>query len=187
MWNLKGRGQRQRRYSRQNLNTGAGLYWWYGGGTLLKCRPSLAAKTVKLVRTGHSQSSWINAILLHLCLPVAPSDTYPEDMYRHTTTPPWRTRGWAEDVSRMEQSKTSVPPGFISLGCRCVLCVYLGSLSCPCWDPWPRPSSYIREAWKRALGHLEGPISSQRTGYGEVLREDGDWETVWQTTGRVDE
>lgn len=79
------------------------------------------------------------------------------------------------------------PPGFISLGCRCVLCVYLGSLSCPCWDPWPRPSSYIREAWKRALGHLERPISSQRTGYREVLREDGDWETVWETTGRVDE
>lgn len=79
------------------------------------------------------------------------------------------------------------PPGFISLGCRCVLCVYLGSLSCPCWDPWPRPSSYIREAWKRALGHLERPISSQRTGYREVLREDGDWETAWETTGRVDE
>lgn len=67
------------------------------------------------------------------------------------------------------------------------LCVYLGSPSCPCWDPWPRPSSYIREAWKRALGHLEQPISSQSTGYGEVLREDGGWETVWETTRRVDE
>lgn len=150
-------------------------------------RSSLAAKTVKLVRTGHSRSSWINAILLHSCLPVALSDTCPEGMYRHTTTPPWTTGGWVEDVSRMEQSKTSGPPGFFFSGVQVRLCVYLGSPSCPCWDPWPRPSSYIREAWKRALGHLEQPISSQSTGYGEVLQEDGGWETVWETTRRVDE
>lgn len=63
-------------------------------------------------------------------------------------------------------------PTFFS-GVQVCLCVYLGSPSCPCWDPWPRPSSYIQEAWKRALGHLERPISSQSIGYGEVLREDG--------------
>lgn len=113
MWNLKERGQRQRRYSRQNLI----------GGVRLRYRSSLAAKTGKLVRTGHFHSSWVNAILLHLGLPVAPSDTYPESMYRQTTTPPWITRRWAEDASRMEQSKTSVPPGFFSLGCSVFVCV----------------------------------------------------------------
>lgn len=125
MWNLKGRGQRQRRYSRQNLNGGVGLHGYTDGTgrTLLSYRPSLAAKTVKLVRTGHFQSSWINAILLHLCLPVALSDTYPEGMYRHTTTPPWITRGWVEDVPRMEQSKTSVPPGFFLWGAGVFVCV----------------------------------------------------------------
>lgn len=122
MWNLEGRGQRQRRYSRENLNGGVGLHSYTDGtgGTLVSYRSSLAAKTVKLVRTGHFRSSWINAVLLHSSLPVALSDTCPEGMYRHTTTPPWTTGGWVEDVSRMEQSKTSGPPGFFSLGCRCV-------------------------------------------------------------------
>lgn len=56
-------------------------------------------------------------------------------------------------------------------GCKCVcvsvsvrVCVYLDSLSCPCWVPWPQPSSYIQVAWKRACGHLERPISSQSVG-----------------------
>lgn len=47
---------------------------------------------------------------------------------------------------------------------RVCVCVYLDSLSCPCWVPWPQPSSYIQVAWKRACGHLEQPISSQSVG-----------------------
>lgn len=142
---------------------------------MLRYGPGLAAKREKLVRTGRFQSSCRNAIPLHLCLPVARSDTYPADMYRHTTTPPWKP----EDELKMcrEWSKArhrNHPAFFFFSGVQVCLCVYLGSLSCPCWDPWPRPSSYIREAWKRALGHLEQPISSQSTGYGEALREDGD-------------
>lgn len=58
------------------------------------------------------------------------------------------------------------------------MCVYLDSLSCPCWVPWPQPSSYIQVAWKRACGHLERPISSQSVG-GEVDGQVGGGVTEW--------
>lgn len=109
--------------------------------------------------------------------------------HNHTTMDNQRM-SWrcVENGAKQDISTTQFFFFFFFSGVQVRLCVYLGSPSCPCWDPWPRPSSYIREAWKRALGHLEQPISSQSTGYGEVLREDGDWETeVGETTGRVDE
>lgn len=115
-----------------------------------------------------------------------------DSMYPHTTTPPLITRGWAEMYWAENGAKRGASPthlyvrdwDFVFSLCECVfVCVYLGSLSCPCWVPWPRLSSYIREAWKQAWGHLERPISSQTVGHGEVSWEIGDWETVWETAG----
>lgn len=117
---------------------------------------------------------------------VALSDTYPEHMYHHNHTTmhnqrmTWNvsnrvwSKAWRQPDPRLYDTLT------FFIGCMCV-CVYLGSLSCPSWVPWPRPSSYIQEAWKQALGHLEGPISSESVGNREGSQEYGDWKTVLET------
>lgn len=73
----------------------------------------------------------------------------------------WNVLSWVWSKAQ-HQSDPFVLRGCVFLHLCVFVCVYLGSLSCPCWVPWPRPSSYIQGAWKQALGHLERPISSQR-------------------------
>lgn len=106
-------------------------------------------------------------------------------MYRYTITPPRITRGWAEmcwvwyGVKHGNRLRVCFPPYMFV--CVCCCCVYLGSLFCPCWVPWPRPSSYIQEAWKQVWDHLEAPISSQTVCHrGRWLRDsEGDsWRGV---------
>lgn len=134
-------------------------------------------KMVKLVRTGHIEIPSFPERLykcnflafMFICRSVRYIPERYVSSHNHTTMDnqrmSWNVLSWVWNKARRQShpfASSVWGPDF--LRAFVFVCVYLGSLFCPCWVPWPRPSSYIREAWKQVWGHLERPISNQRVG-----------------------
>lgn len=134
-------------------------------------------KTVKLVRVGHIEiASYAERLykcnflaFMFICRSVRYIPGRYVSSHNHTTMDnqrmSWNVLSWVWGKAQRQSDPFVIGVrGAVSFHV-CMLmcvCVYLGSLSCPCLAPWPRPSSYIREAWKQVWGHLERPISNQR-------------------------